>query len=160
MSRRYDHSEAAERYREGATIAQLAHDYGVTDSAIRFMLQRRNVELRGKTRSFDYDEAARMYQDGMLVKEIATHFGVTESSVRRAMHRVGVKVNPRQRQVANTRRRKFNDKDLQTMHSMRILGHSWRDIADAYEAGHSSVRNAYNRWLHERGERNGDKQEA
>ena len=160
MSRKYDHDEAVKRYEAGASIMGLAAEYGVTESAVRNMLQRRGVELRGTTRTFDYKKAARMYEAGVLVVDIAEQLGTTEASVRRALRLQKVKTDPKHRAVANAARRKLDDTDVTLIALWRSTGWSWQDIADELEVNKSTAYQAYQRWRLEQLEKEAERAKA
>jgi DNA-directed RNA polymerase specialized sigma24 family protein len=95
VSRRLGSSSVAAlvtAYAAGATTAELAQQFGVSRTAVKDLLHRQHVVVRGPQGlpAEDAPEAARLYESGWLLRQIAEKFGVSQGTVRRKLLARGV----------------------------------------------------------------------
>jgi uncharacterized protein (DUF433 family) len=76
--------EAAERYREGATLKDLATRYAVTARTVRRQLIAAGVSLRSRGTGripIPVAEAAGLYASGQTLRQVAQRYGVCETVI-------------------------------------------------------------------------------
>lgn len=76
--------EAAARYRQGATLAELASAYAVGGRTIRRQLTAAGVPLRSRGPGripIPVQEAAQLYRSGQTIRQIAGRYGVSETVI-------------------------------------------------------------------------------
>lgn len=76
--------EAATRYRQGATLTDLAAAYAVTARTIRGRLLAAGVTLRSRAPGripIPIEEAAELYRSGLTMRQIADRYGVCETVI-------------------------------------------------------------------------------
>lgn len=80
------------QYEAGASIADLAREYGMHTQTIDSHLKRQGVLKRGvfKLSPEQVDDVTRLYADGWSTIEIAKKFDVTTNTVSRALARAGM----------------------------------------------------------------------
>jgi uncharacterized protein (DUF433 family) len=86
-------SEAAARYRQGATLTGLAAAYQVTGRTLRRELVAAGVSIRppGGTRiPLPVDEAAQLYAAGQTLRQLAERYGVCETVIYTRLTETGV----------------------------------------------------------------------
>jgi DNA-binding transcriptional regulator LsrR (DeoR family) len=79
-------------YEGGATCAQLAEAYGISQTAVKDLLHRQGVQLRRPLglSAEEINAATDLYEAGWLLREIAAKFGVSQETVRRRLVERGV----------------------------------------------------------------------
>lgn len=78
-------------YRRGATMKQLAAQYGVHRTTIRACLGRLGIPLHvAGIDPADYDEVIRLYQDGWSLVRLADRYDCNPSTVQRVLIEAGV----------------------------------------------------------------------
>jgi len=80
-------------YRNGKSMRDLAHQFGVHPTTVSATLRREGVELR--KRGLDagqIDEAVNLYAAGNSLARIGDHFGVDHGTVWRQLRKRGVKM--------------------------------------------------------------------
>jgi uncharacterized protein (DUF433 family) len=85
--------EAAARYRNGATLTDLAAAYAVTARTIRGRLLAAGVPLRSHAPGripIPIEEAAQLYRSGLTVRQIAYRYGVSETVVYNRLTEAGM----------------------------------------------------------------------
>ncbi len=100
-ARRFDDVAAADlrkRYEDGATLAQLADDHGVTFDTLKRALKRAGATLRANPapteRPSEIDQVRAMYAAGVSQQRISLALGRSQSFVTRAMKRHGIERRP------------------------------------------------------------------
>jgi uncharacterized protein (DUF433 family) len=93
-------SEAAARYRQGATLAELAASYAVTRQTIRRKLTASGVTLRSPRPGrpghgpgripIPVEEAAQLYRSGQTLRQVAGRYGVCETVIYNRLTEAGV----------------------------------------------------------------------
>jgi len=85
-------------YQAGATISQLAADYGVHRTTVAEHLDRHGVPRHHERTAWDADilnEAAELYATGLSLAGVAHQFGIDAQTVANRFRRAGVAVRPR-----------------------------------------------------------------
>lgn len=85
--------ELVARYRDGATLVELASHFGVHRRTAAAHLVRRSVPIR--RRGLDEShlaEAVELYAGGQSLMEVGLRFGVSQQAVRRALAVEGVEI--------------------------------------------------------------------
>ena len=93
-----DIGDLVEAYRAGATISQLAGDYGIHRSTVAGHLDRQRVPRHNEQTAWDDEilsEAAELYAAGLSLANVADQFGVDAQTVANRFRRAGVPVRPR-----------------------------------------------------------------
>ena len=83
------------RYRDGATLVQLASLFGIHRRTVAEHLTRRNIPIRRG--SFDpsrIHEAADLYLSGLTLVEVGVKVGAGPQAVRRALASQGIAIRP------------------------------------------------------------------
>lgn len=93
-------SEIIQKYKRGMSVADIADDYGVSNTPIRKRLKENNISFRGDAVSQNdttyeeyYDEWERLYvKKGWHTTEVGEEFGVPANTVARSLKRRGVEL--------------------------------------------------------------------
>lgn len=86
-----------ERYLSGATLLELAGEYGVHKRTVADHLERRGVARRVNERQLSdrqVDQAKAMYSDFVSLSKIGARLGVDGSIVARELRKMGVSIRP------------------------------------------------------------------
>ncbi|MFF0492516.1 hypothetical protein ACFYTQ_26100 [Nocardia sp. NPDC004068] len=97
------------KYQAGASIADLAREFGMHTQTVDAHLKRQGVEKRGsyKLSPDQADKAVRLYADGWSTIEIAKEFSISTTAARLTLIRAGVTLrSSRQGRRRTTRNRK------------------------------------------------------
>ncbi len=80
------------QYQAGASIAELARQFGMHTQTVDAHLKRQGIEKRGayKLSPEQVDKAVRLYADGWSTIEIAKEFDVSTNAARMSLIRAGV----------------------------------------------------------------------
>ena len=86
-----------ERYEAGATVYELAGEFGIHRATVGKLLRRQGVRLRldGMTDA-QCQEAAQLYSEGWSTGRIGARFGIAPSTVWRALTKRGVRLRDTQ----------------------------------------------------------------
>jgi transposase-like protein len=93
-----DLDDLLEAYRAGATISQLAVEFGIHRTTVASHLDRHGVPRHSEQTAWDDDalrRAAELYATGSSLADIAHRFGVDAQTVANRFRRAGVAVRPR-----------------------------------------------------------------
>ncbi len=93
-----DIDDLVNAYRAGATISQLAAEFGIHRTTVTGHLDRHGVPRRSEQTAWDDDilrEAAELYATGLSLADLAHQFGVDAQTVANRFRRAGVAVRPR-----------------------------------------------------------------
>lgn len=96
--------DAVERYQRGASLKDLAREYGTSYQTVKRRLEAAGVETRGNTKTpqqranrsaaklipIDENKLREMASQGMSCLDMAPHLGVSEDVVRERMVRLGI----------------------------------------------------------------------
>ena len=85
-------------YQAGATISQLADDFGVHRTTVAGHLDRHRVARHNEQTAWDIEilrQAAELYATGLSLADVADQFGVDAQTVASRFRRAGVAVRPR-----------------------------------------------------------------
>ena len=85
-------------YQAGATISQLATEFGVHRTTVAAHLDRRSVPRHQEPTVWDDDalkEAAELYATGLSLADVADRFRIDGQTVANRFRRAGVPVRPR-----------------------------------------------------------------
>ena len=85
-------------YRAGATISQLATEFGVHRTTVPAHLDRRSVPRHSEQTAWDDDilnEAAERYAAGLSLADVGDRYGIDAQTVANRFRRAGVHVRPR-----------------------------------------------------------------
>ena len=87
-----------EAYRAGATINELAVEFGIHRTTVAGHLDRKGVPRRSEATVWDdcaLREAAELYATGLSLADVANRFGIDAQTVANRFRRAGVTVRPR-----------------------------------------------------------------
>ena len=93
-----DLDDLLEAYKAGATINQLAVEFGIHRTTVAGHLDRHGVPRHSELTVWDDDilrEAAEMYATGLSLTDVAHQFGIDAHTVASRFRRAGVAVRPR-----------------------------------------------------------------
>ncbi len=93
-----DIDDLLEAYRAGATINQLAVEFGIHRTTVAGHLDRHGVPRHGEQTAWDDETlkaAAEMYAAGLSLASVAERFGIDAQTVAKRFRRAGVPVRPR-----------------------------------------------------------------
>ena len=93
-----DIDDLVNAYRAGATISQLAVEFGIHRTTVAGHLDRHGVPRHSELTVWDDDilrEAAEMYATGLSLTDVAHQFGIDAQTVANRFRRAGVAVRPR-----------------------------------------------------------------
>jgi len=93
-------ADLVEAYRAGATISQLAIEFGVHRTTVAGHLDRHQVPRHRERTAWDsgtLEEAAELYASGRSLADVADRFGIDAQTVANRFRRAGVAVRPRRR---------------------------------------------------------------
>ena len=85
-------------YRAGATISQLAVEFGIHRTTVAGHLDRRGLPRRSEQTAWDDEtltQAAELYATGLSLADVADQFGIDAQTVANRFRRAGVAVRPR-----------------------------------------------------------------
>jgi hypothetical protein len=85
-------------YQAGATISQLAAEFGIHRTTVAGHLDRHGVARHNEQRAWDDQilrQAAELYATGLSLADVADQFGVDAQTVANRFRRAGVAVRPR-----------------------------------------------------------------
>ncbi|UGQ56905.1 helix-turn-helix domain-containing protein [Rhodococcus pyridinivorans] len=84
------------RYREGATVYELAEEFGMHRQTVSAHLHREGVTLRSRVRMTPQllARAIELYKAGWSTVQIGKELGVGTSTVGKALKRAGVQMRP------------------------------------------------------------------
>ena len=86
-------TSAENRYAAGATLREIANDFGIGRERLATLLRGRGVRLRGATPSDDaVREMARLYAAGESLERVGTRLGFSAGTVRNHLLSVGVRM--------------------------------------------------------------------
>ncbi|NEW30412.1 hypothetical protein [Nocardia cyriacigeorgica] len=82
------------QYRAGASIAELAREFGMHTQTVDAHLKRQGVEKRSlrKMTNRQVNRAATLYQAGWSTTDLAKEFGVAAPTIRATLMRAGVQL--------------------------------------------------------------------
>jgi transposase-like protein len=87
---------AVARYLEGATLKEVAAEFGVNRYTVANHLERRGIRRRMKCVPAEQVEiAAKLYGQGLSLNEVADRVGSNRSTIRRALLAAGLPTRPR-----------------------------------------------------------------
>lgn len=88
-------AEMIDRYQQGATVGELAKQYGIDRETVRRAVRSAGLPAhpRGLTAE-QIDEAVRLYVAGQSLARIGDRYGATASTVRRRLIERGVTMRP------------------------------------------------------------------
>ena len=87
-----------EAYQAGATIDQLAVDFGIHRTTVTGHLDRHGVSRHSEQTAWDDEiltQAAELYATGLSLADVAHQFGIDAQTVANRFRRAGVPVRPR-----------------------------------------------------------------
>jgi len=85
-----------ERYMAGATLREVAAEFGIHRYTAAGHLERRGVARRFKGLDFEvFERAAELYADGLSFTDVAERVGANRNTIRRAFLASGVPIRPR-----------------------------------------------------------------
>jgi DNA-directed RNA polymerase specialized sigma24 family protein len=90
--------EVIVRYKDGATIRELALAFAVHRTTVMALLDRQGMPRRGNGRKLTDDDvakAARLYASSLSLAEVAERFNVTARTVREGLVKAGERIRPR-----------------------------------------------------------------
>ena len=88
-----------DQYRSGATVRELAAEFGVGRTTVSAHLERRGLPRRYNRLGGDaLVEAGRLYRDGWSLARLGERYNVDAGTVRRALLKSGVQTRPRRGQ--------------------------------------------------------------
>ena len=93
-----DIDDLIEAYRAGATINQLAVQFGIHRTTIAGHLDRHGVPRHSKQTAWDDEiltQASELYATGLSLADVAHHFGIDAQTVANRFRRAGVAVRHR-----------------------------------------------------------------
>ena len=93
-----DIDDLVEAYQAGATISQLAVEFGIHRTTVAGHLDRKGVPRRSEATVWDDNalrEAAELYATGLSLADVANRFGIDAQTVANRFRRTGVAVRPR-----------------------------------------------------------------
>ena len=93
-----DIDELVNAYRGGATISQLAAEFGVHRTTVAGHLDRHGVPRHSEQTTWDDEilrQAAELYATGLSLADVADQFGVDAQTVANRFRRASVPVRPR-----------------------------------------------------------------
>ncbi len=135
-------AEIAEKRRAGATLAQLAAEYGVSVRTIEERVRAEGIkafEWAGK----DADHYAEMYAAGMTLSEIGRVTGVTHHTVSKWLERRGIRecqsTGPTQGEMAERLARTLSDAERAEIVRLYATQHGVDDIAEMMNCSHTTV---------------------
>jgi lambda repressor-like predicted transcriptional regulator len=85
-------------YRAGASISQLAIEFGIHRTTLAGHLDRHGVPRHREQTAWDdeiLNEAAELYESGLSLAAVGAQFGIDAQTVANRFRRVGVAVRPR-----------------------------------------------------------------
>ena len=85
-------------YDAGATISQLAAEFGIHRTTVGALLDRRQVPRHRERTAWDsgtLEKAAELYASGLSLADVADQFGIDAQTVANRFRRAGVAVRPR-----------------------------------------------------------------
>ena len=91
-------SKLGDRYREGATVNELAQEFRIHRTTVLAQLERQDVKRRSSVRRLtdaDVANAALSYKQGMSLKVVGAMFGVNAETLRREFRKANVPVRQR-----------------------------------------------------------------
>jgi transposase-like protein len=86
------------RYQGGASVVQLAREFGINRETALEHLKRAGIARRPHVRKLTDQlvaEAGRLYATGLSLKNVAARFDVSETTIRNEFTRAGIQVRPR-----------------------------------------------------------------
>jgi DNA-directed RNA polymerase specialized sigma24 family protein len=84
------------RYRAGATMGELAADFGIHRETVGLHLKRQQVEARLRPLTPEQtQEAALLYARGLSSAKVGEQLGCSADAVRHALAKAGVAIRPR-----------------------------------------------------------------
>ena len=93
-----DIDDLVDVYRAGATMNQLAVEFGIHRTTVAGHLDRHGVARHSQLTGWDDDilrEATKLYATGLSLADVAHQFGVDAQTVANRFRRAGVAVRPR-----------------------------------------------------------------
>lgn len=94
-----DIAQLVDAYPRGATLKELAEEYGIHLTTVSAILERVQVRRRGRPlSSIDIEEAIRMYQSGQSLSVVSSQFRVSADTIRHHLSRAGLKLRDAARQ--------------------------------------------------------------
>jgi DNA-binding CsgD family transcriptional regulator len=95
-----ERTRLAERYRAGATIRELALEFGVAPRTASHHLKLAGVDVRSRAMSSDeVAEAIRLYAAGLSTKAVGERLGRHHSAIWNALRRAGIELRNTQGRV-------------------------------------------------------------
>lgn len=92
-------AELAAAFESGASVPDLARQYGVSKRALRHLLSGQGLQMRKQPLSEDEVELAiNLYAEGLSLREIGAQIGRGKTSVKEALNQRGVVLRPAVRQ--------------------------------------------------------------
>ncbi len=85
-------------YREGASVNELAHEFGIHRTTVLAHLDRQDVKRRPSIRRLTNDDVAnatRSYKQGISLKVVGAMFGVNAETLRREFQKANLPVRQR-----------------------------------------------------------------
>ena len=90
--------QLVERYQAGASVRELAVEFGIARTTVLEHLERRGVPRRASTRKLtdaDVQVAAHYYRTGESLETVGKRFGVNTSTIKREFRKAGVEIRKR-----------------------------------------------------------------
>jgi IS30 family transposase len=82
--------------RAGATVRELADQFGIHRTTVTTHLQREGMPTRtGGLGTDDVDEVVHLYQQGWSARKLAKRFGVSDHTIAAELKRSGIQVRTR-----------------------------------------------------------------
>ena len=86
-------ARVVERYRAGATAAELGAEHGVSKNGMLKLLREQGVQIRGKSLpTAVVNQAMHLHERGMSMRQVSEQLGVSRTALRRNFREMGVEV--------------------------------------------------------------------
>ena len=86
-------ARVVERYRAGATAAELGAEHGVSKNGILKLLREQGVQIRAKSLPTTViTQAKHLHERGMSMRQVSEQLGVSRTALRRNFQKMGVGV--------------------------------------------------------------------
>lgn len=83
-------AQVVERYRAGATAAELGAEHGVSKNGMLKLLREQGVQIRGKSLpTAVVNQAKRLHERGVSMRQVAEQLGVSRTALRRNFQKMG-----------------------------------------------------------------------
>ena len=86
-------AQVVERYRAGATAAELGAEHGVSKNGMLKLLREQGVQIRAKSLPITVvTQAKRLHERGLSMRQVSEQLGVSRTALRRNFQKMGVGV--------------------------------------------------------------------